>query len=168
VVLHQKPRSTSYIPQEVRHNNARQRDAAVPTVEMSTSQTHEAGTTRQPTQSASLAFSSGHSTTIESMASTGNLRRTETSTSKHLAYVRTPSTGDSLQCFSDPSSNTRLTFRGTCFNSAGVEICSYYYYRFKWGRTLFTPGSFHVHPYFGTFAAMHLLGELPDTQIHLQ
>jgi len=46
--------------------------------------------------------------------------------------------------------------------SAGVEVCSRnYYYRFKWPRILFTPGSFHVHPCFGTFAAEHLLKASP-------
>jgi len=58
-------------------HNARQPDAS-PTAEMSTRQIHEAGATLQPAQSASRAFSSGHSTTIESMAHTGNLRHTVT------------------------------------------------------------------------------------------
>jgi len=41
---------------------------------MSSHQTLETGATRQLTESASRAFTSGHNTTIESMALTGNLR----------------------------------------------------------------------------------------------
>ena len=52
-------------------NNARQTDAALPTTAyMSSPQTNEAGATRQPAESASLAtlaISNGHSTTAESM-----------------------------------------------------------------------------------------------------
>jgi len=55
--------------------NARQTDAALPTAETSSPQTAEAGATRQPAESASRAFSSGHNTTTEPMARTGNLRR---------------------------------------------------------------------------------------------
>ncbi len=70
--------STSYTPREVRETrhttlsatNARQTEAALPTIaDMSSPQTHEAGTTRQPAESASHAFSSGQSTAI-----TGDLR----------------------------------------------------------------------------------------------
>jgi len=59
-------------------HTARQPDAALPTAEVSTPQTHEAGATHQPAQSASRAFSSGHSTIIESMPRTGNLRHRPT------------------------------------------------------------------------------------------
>jgi len=41
---------------------------------MSSHQTLETGATRQLTESASRAFTSGHNTTIESMALTGDLR----------------------------------------------------------------------------------------------
>jgi hypothetical protein len=68
-----KLKSTSSIPQEVRliilsSNNTRQ------TAEMSSPQTCEAGATQQPAESASRAFSSGYSTTIESVTRTGTLR----------------------------------------------------------------------------------------------
>jgi len=54
--------------------NARQTDAALPTAEMSSRQTLEAGATRQPAES-TRTFSSGHSTTAASIgASTDNLR----------------------------------------------------------------------------------------------
>ena len=75
----------SHTPQEVREthdiilsaNNARQTDAALPTTaDMSSPQTHEAGATLQPAESASCAFSSGHSTAVESIGTDiGNLRR---------------------------------------------------------------------------------------------
>jgi len=79
VALHQKLKSTSYTPQDVRlitvgAYNARQLDAAVPIAEMLSHQTLEAGATRQPTESASRASTNGHSTTIEYMAGTGDLR----------------------------------------------------------------------------------------------
>jgi len=69
--MHQKLRSTSYTPQEVRLiilGNAPQTDAALTTAVMSSPQTCEADATRQPAESASRALFSGHSTTIESMA----------------------------------------------------------------------------------------------------
>ncbi len=82
--LHQWLECTSYTPQEVRETrliilstyNARQTDAALPTTtDMSSPQTCEAGATRQPAESESHAFSSGHSTTTEPMGTdTGNLR----------------------------------------------------------------------------------------------
>jgi len=54
--------------------NARQTDAALPTAEMSSRQTLEAGATRQPAESART-FNSGDCTTIASIGtSTGNLR----------------------------------------------------------------------------------------------
>jgi len=54
--------------------NARQTDAALPTAETWSPQTHVANATHQPAESASSrAFTSDHST-IESMASAGNLR----------------------------------------------------------------------------------------------
>jgi hypothetical protein len=76
--LHQKPKSTSCTPQDVRliilgTFNAHQTAAALPTAEMS-SQAREAGVTRQQAESASHPLSTSHSTTIESMARTGNLR----------------------------------------------------------------------------------------------
>ena len=79
MVLHQKLRSTSYTLQEVRliilgAYNARQTNAVLPTAETSSSQTTEAIVARQPAESASRAFSSGHNTTVESMAGTRNLR----------------------------------------------------------------------------------------------
>ena len=79
--LHQKLKSTSYPPQDVRlitlgAYNARQTDAALPTAEVSSRQTLEAGETHQPAESAHT-FSNGHSTTTESIGtSTGNLRHT--------------------------------------------------------------------------------------------
>jgi len=75
--LHQKLKSASYPPQDVRliilgAYNARQTNAALPNAEMSNSQTLEADATRQPAEST---FSSGHSTTAASIgASTDNLR----------------------------------------------------------------------------------------------
>jgi len=78
--LHQTLNSTSYMPQDIRliilgACNAHQTDVALPTAEMSSPRTCEAGTTRQPAEPAS---SSGHNTTIESMALTGNLRHRPT------------------------------------------------------------------------------------------
>ena len=78
--LHQKLKSASYPPQDVRliilgAYNARQTDVALPTAEMSSRQTQEAGgATRQPAES-NRTFSSGHSTTAASIgASTDNPR----------------------------------------------------------------------------------------------
>jgi len=67
--LHQKWKSTSYPPQDIRliilgGYNAPQTDAAVPTAETSSRQTLEAGSTRQPAESARI-FSSRHSTATE-------------------------------------------------------------------------------------------------------
>ena len=76
--------SSSYTPREVqetRHTilsatNARHTEAALPTIaDMWSPQTHAAGATRQPAESASHTFSSVQSTAIESMGtSTGALR----------------------------------------------------------------------------------------------
>ena len=77
MTLHQKLKSTSYTLQDVRliilgAYNARQTDAALPTAEMSSPQTCEAGATPQPAGS-DRAFS--HSTTTESIGtSSSNLR----------------------------------------------------------------------------------------------
>src|SRR5258706_217660 len=80
---------TSYTPRGVRETrhiilnatNARQTDAGLTTTaDISSPQTHEAGATRQPAESDSHAFSSGHSTTNEPMGTnTGNPRRRATS-----------------------------------------------------------------------------------------
>lgn len=77
--------SVSCTPREVREtrhiipsaNNTRQTDAGLPTIaDMSNPQNRKAVATRQPVESASRAFSSGHTTSIESKgADTSNLRR---------------------------------------------------------------------------------------------
>ena len=98
---HQKPKSTSYRPQDVRliilgTYNARQTDPTLPSAgHMSSPQTFEAGPTRQSADTTSRAVSSGHSTTIESMARTGTLR--------HRVPTPPPaiSTGDARQLIED-------------------------------------------------------------------
>jgi len=77
--LRQKLKSTSYPSQDVRliilgAYNARQTDAALPTAEIPSRQTLEAGATPQPAESART-FYSGHSTTTESIGTSSQISR---------------------------------------------------------------------------------------------